>query len=468
MSTTQHALDDLNEFSAHHLRLLQASPPNTSESPEADSLSKGPESELPARLEGAYDAALTVRLLPGESGSALKSELKPYAPLLDVYYPSNQILSSPSSSSTLATFIANQLQGIFAEEQALLSSLLSSANAPQPAHTKALRADTIETLARRSTRIFKYAPTYHLTFSLFTPTAAPSDWDIESALEQYISPLLRSISFSNFTVDTQVQLYANFSPSIQQPEFDEERQAWTLRKEDLGGFINAAEWPLSPSIGEGPTINFILYVPSQDHTPLLIKENGGSHWLVPQWGGISILNSGSKDVKPHSVPTTLSNEMLRPVMFTFSQQLAQLIGLPDTPSSLPVRLSTLSRVHAASLIFSASSTLGALARLAKGLPSIAIPDTVASAVDETISHLHRACGDLRDGKFDTALVHARTAEVAVEKAFFEKSMVGQVYFPDEHKVAVYLPLLGPVAVPLVMSALKELKSLKRTEKVKTA
>lgn len=38
-------------------------------------------------------------------------------------------------------------------------------------------------------------------------------------------------------------------------------------------------------------------------------------------------------------------------------------------------------------------------------------------------------------------------------------MVGQVYFPDEHKVAVYLPLLGPVAVPLVMAALKEVKKI---------
>ena len=34
-------------------------------------------------------------------------------------------------------------------------------------------------------------------------------------------------------------------------------------------------------------------------------------------------------------------------------------------------------------------------------------------------------------------------------------MVGQVYFPEEHKVAVYLPLMGPVGVPLLMSALKE-------------
>ena len=55
-------------------------------------------------------------------------------------------------------------------------------------------------------------------------------------------------------------------------------------------------------------------------------------------------------------------------------------------------------------------------------------------------------------------------EEAAEKAFFEKSMVGQVYFPDEHKVAVYLPLLGPVGVPLVMSVLKELKAWRKRKR----
>jgi phosphatidylinositol glycan class S len=38
-------------------------------------------------------------------------------------------------------------------------------------------------------------------------------------------------------------------------------------------------------------------------------------------------------------------------------------------------------------------------------------------------------------------------------------MVGQVYFPDEHKVAVYLPLLGPIGVPLVVGLMKEVKRL---------
>ena len=47
-------------------------------------------------------------------------------------------------------------------------------------------------------------------------------------------------------------------------------------------------------------------------------------------------------------------------------------------------------------------------------------------------------------------------------------MVGQVYFPDEHKVAVYLPLLGPIGVPLVVGLLKELKRIAAGRKVKGA
>ncbi len=96
--------------------------------------------------------------------------------------------------------------------------------------------------------------------------------------------------------------------------------------------------------------------------------------------------------------------------------------------------------------------MGSLARLTLALPSISIPRSVADGVYTTIEHLRKACDGLGGQE---GLENARIAEEAAEKAFFEKSMVGQVYFPDEHKVAVYMPLLGPVAVPLVMSLVKE-------------
>jgi len=188
----------------------------------------------------------------------------------------------------------------------------------------------------------------------------------------------------------------------------------------------------------------------------MVKESHAISWLVPQWGGITILNPSSEPGTPKS-RSSLSKEAIRPAVLTFSHQLLSLLGAPESPSSFPLQLQTLTRVRAASLLLSASSTMGSLARLTVALPSIAIPENVAVAVDTTLSHLRATCVSLTEGRFNDALQHARIAEAEAEKGFFDKSMVGQVYFPDEHKVAVYLPLLGPVGVPLVMSALKEIK-----------
>ncbi|KAH8816588.1 phosphatidylinositol-glycan biosynthesis class S protein [Xylogone sp. PMI_703] len=412
LRTTQHALDDLNDFSAHHLRLQLSPPGNTSTI--ANSLTTDGANE---------DVALTIRLLPGTSTSA---DLQAYSPVLDVHYTPNQIPTSSSSSSSLATFIANKLRSIFAEEQAMIAYLLSTSSAPPERNPQALAPEVAESLSKWTTRSLKYSGTYHLTFSLFTPSSTPSSWDIEAALEEYMKPLLETLSvISNFTIDTQVQLYA--TPGV---------SGNVLKKEDLSGFINAAEWPLSPSIGGAPTINFILYVGNVQ------VEGGGKSWLIPQWGGVVIQN----DITD-----------LRPAMLTFSNQLLSLLGVPQT-GSLPLRLMTLMRVRSAGLLLKASGTLGSLARLTLALPSISIPRSVADGVYTTIEHLRKACDEL-GGK--GGLENARIAEEAAEKAFFEKSMVGQVYFPDEHKVAVYLPLLGPVGVPLIMGILKEVKGWRK-------
>ncbi|KAI9884604.1 MAG: hypothetical protein M1823_003624 [Watsoniomyces obsoletus] len=532
---TQHALDDLNDFSAHHLRLQLAEAANgTTNSDQAGYVSS----------DGLEDAGLVVKLIPGESGTTPQAILEAHSPTLNVVYSPNQAPSISSTASPLASFLAVQLQDIFAEEQAMIAYVLSkqstnnpssstsgstsSSNSPtasssngrssnRPASSETTTAD----VSRRITRAAKYAPTYHLTFSLFTPHAEPSSWAIDSAIRNHLQPLLQTLSaISNFTIDTQVQLYAKFSPSVREPEFENATQSWTLRRDDLAGFINAAEWPLSPSIGGAPTLNFVLYVPGPEHSPLTIagtaeggSNNGhgnGNSWLVPQWGSVFILNppppqSQEQEQQPEQpLPTQhhLTEELLHEPLQVFSTHLLALLGAPRSPTSLPLRLLTLTRLRCATLLLSASSTLGALARLTHALPSISIPPSVATHVEQAMDHLPATChllvqdndhnqnqnkpvlspttassktsssssigtktgsGNLlkmmKKNHPKDALRHARLAEHHAELAFFDKSMVGQVYFPDEHKVAVYLPLLGPVGVPLVVALVKEVKRI---------
>ena len=481
---TQHALDDLNEFPAHHLRLELAKTHQKRNSSQllTQRIISTEEQHRDTHAGLVEDVALTVKMSPTSGTASPTALLRPHSTELEVQYTQSQVPSIPSSSSSLAKFLATQLQGLFAEEQATIAHILGSQSTghqflnghpstPQSqlsstvcenrsGKRRSLPPELAARLPSRMTRSLKYAPTYHITLSLFTPSSAPSCWEIEAAIREYFEPLLDSISdISNFTVDTQVQLYASFSASVQQPEYDSERGVWTLREEDLSGFINAAEWPLSPSTGSGPTLNFVIYVPHQSNVPLVVQKSHATSWLIPQWGGVTILNPSKSSSESASYHHTLSKEAIQPALMTFSHQLLSFLGAPETPSSLPLQLRTLTRIRAASLLQSASSTMGSLACLTVALPSIAIPETVSSAVDRTLLHLRRTCDSLRNGEFSEALRNARIAESEAEKGFFEKSMVGQVYFPDEHKVAVYLPLLGPVAVPLIMSALKELKSM---------
>ncbi|OJK02992.1 hypothetical protein ASPACDRAFT_1879144 [Aspergillus aculeatus ATCC 16872] len=444
LRTTQHTLDDLNEFSAHHLR-LKLSNDNADEP-----------------LTEPADTALTVRLIPQDDLINPKSELQHDITQLDVFYSPNQIPPLSSSNPPLSAYIAGELQQLFTEEKAIIAQVLSNTHASTM--LSSVSPQLADSIAKRLRRSMKYADTYHLAFSLFTPGTEPSSWDIQAAVHDYITPLLQAFSpISNFTVDTQVQLYATFAPTAPAPEYDESHAAWTLKPEDLSAFINAAEWPLSPSIGPGPTINFILYVPDAAQSPLVVKDSLATSWVVPQWGGVVLLNPSNGTQLQH-----LSRDSLQAPFLTFSHQLLTLLGAPSTPAALPFRLQTLTRIRAASLLLSASSTMGSLARLTESLPSIPIPATVAASVATTLSHLTSACEHLRRGRFQAALADARIAETEAERSFFEKSMVGQMYFPDEHKVAVYLPLLGPIGVPLIVGLLKEVKKAIALRKARKA
>ncbi|KAF3918377.1 hypothetical protein ABW21_db0209503 [Orbilia brochopaga] len=458
LKTVQHSLDDANDFAAHkphHLRLRLAAK-------KAKSATEDPKSDNDENV------ACLLRLLP-DSRNGFNHTVHSSSRTVDIHYPPPSSSSQSSISAGLAKFVAEILELLFWQEQELIEHLLlpqtsnpGSLNAPSsqtvddsrdkktpPARPRALTAD----INRRMSRVVKYSPSYHLTFSLFTATSIPASWDIESAISQYLTPLLSALSsISNFTISTQVQYYASISSSVT-PTFDEELHGWTLKKEDLSSFINSAEWPLA-SISNDPNLNFILYIPHPSITPLLIPSALHSDsFLLPQWGGVTILNLDQNPAAHLSLAT------LKPTMETFATHLLALLGAPPHPASLPIRLDSLTRQRSAEVLVSASSTLGSLQRLVNALPSISIPTTVSTSVKDSIRHLSLACEELRKGSFVKALEMGRVAQEEAEKAFFERTMVAQVYFPDEHKLAVYLPLLGPVSVPLVLGVIREVKRI---------
>jgi len=64
---------------------------------------------------------------------------------------------------------------------------------------------------------------------------------------------------------------------------------------------------------------------------------------------------------------------------------------------------------------------------------------------------------------DTFGYSAQALKLA-SRAFFHPGMLGLLYFPAEHKYAVYTPLFASAMIPVVAATLRELAAWKKERK----
>lgn len=112
------------------------------------------------------------------------------------------------------------------------------------------------------------------------------------------------------------------------------------------------------------------------------------------------------------------------------------------------------------------STLKSLAQLVDEIPNMVVQDHISIKVRQSLDALSRVSQVLRQEDYVEALQYSIQAIELAEKAFFDPTMVSMLYFPNEHKYAIYMPLFVPISVPLVMALLKQLKQLKQQKNKK--
>ena len=97
-----------------------------------------------------------------------------------------------------------------------------------------------------------------------------------------------------------------------------------------------------------------------------------------------------------------------------------------------------------------------------------IRDEISLHVQEAIEYVLRAETDWAAARFTEASHWAAQSFDAAEKVFFEESILSRLYFPDDHKFAVYVPYFVPVMLPLLVGLVREGKAyhMKRREKMK--
>ncbi|KAL8292624.1 hypothetical protein RQP46_001236 [Phenoliferia psychrophenolica] len=101
-------------------------------------------------------------------------------------------------------------------------------------------------------------------------------------------------------------------------------------------------------------------------------------------------------------------------------------------------------------------TLKAIVDLVDELPNMRVGRDVQRGVRTALGELALAEVALSHSP-SLALSHAALARELASRAYFNPTMLALLYFPDEHKYAVYTPLFGPIAVPMLAALGKEFK-----------
>lgn len=91
------------------------------------------------------------------------------------------------------------------------------------------------------------------------------------------------------------------------------------------------------------------------------------------------------------------------------------------------------------------------------LPNLEIPQLIGDKVAAAKQHTAAALSAAAAGNYTRAMAAAREARICAEVAGSHHTIVSQHSYPEQHKVALYLPLFAPLALPLLSAFCSEVK-----------
>ncbi|KAJ4487670.1 phosphatidylinositol-glycan biosynthesis class S protein-domain-containing protein [Lentinula aciculospora] len=398
---------------------------------------------------------------------SLRDAIRVAASYLDVHINTGQDCSMSSTLLVFPGYAVLPGEKLYIEDRKLY----------YPSHAENLASTFTSLLATKmDRRAAQYSPRYRLSFTLLNEDGSAGQvitgWDIQQAIARHIYPITSALGIlHNFTIESQVQFHA---PLAFEPQSFSNEGTFGLTAENLTVFINSAEWVLSSSSSNDPVLHFVLFVPSATRRPLEILSPDGtpsssSAFLIPQWGGIVILNLPAPP--PNTLHLTLPE--LRSSFSSFSRQLSTLLGLPRLPPSIsysspsktalsPWQVDTLLRQRTRENVMRSHDTLRSTVTLVSRIDSMPVDEQVQAQVQGSLKALNELFAYARNNiTLNEMLAYSARALTLSSKAFFHPGMLAMLYFPTEHKYAVYTPLFASAMIPLLAAALREIAAWRK-------
>ncbi|KAK7070270.1 hypothetical protein SK128_014635 [Halocaridina rubra] len=350
----------------------------------------------------------------------------------------------------------------------LLKNMVINSLANKKAEGNKVLHDLKGSLRKEAMRQVPTEPGYDVTLTLMIPEPhfISVAWNARKAVEDYLKPFVSQLeSITKISIRSQVLYMTALSVS---PMWSSSYKHFALPQEQLPLTINAIEAKLGSYVRTRPSLHFVVYIPKQDQSPLHIHKSDGTpveenSFMVPRWGGVMIHNTPVPEANA-SMPYDVELDT-HWIMATVLTHLQKLLPVPHIKPSEGVlvlsasksceltgwELDGLARARVSSYLANIRITLQSLCELVGEISNMVISDEVGGWVWGAVEEWGECLTATREGRLKEATLYCSTSFIQADAAFFHPSMLALLYFPDNQKYAIYVPLFLPVSIPVILS-----------------
>lgn len=319
-----------------------------------------------------------------------------------------------------------------------------------------------------------------LTLLCPEPDKLQMSWNVQHLVRTYLRPMISKLgNLAEFNIGSQILYFSGVTVKPKKLNESESNSGFYLTHKQLSHVINPIESRLGSQISPNPTLNFVIYVTEERYRPLHIQKEDGTlsqtnTFLNPRWGAINIYNVDKQDNDSIDVPQkklldhTVMEKLIPQLRLLFGIEEPTLLSdvLVADPGDSAIRdweLDYLFRAKTFENIATSTNTLKSLADLLTKISNMVIKDEIANHLYTSVEAIKRSKQYLLIGDLEKALNYSHVAFRSSETAFFDPTLLELLYFPEDQKFAIYIPLFLPISLPLIMSFVGALKSYRKKQ-----
>mmetsp|Transcript_25516 Transcript_25516/g.73787 ORF Transcript_25516/g.73787 Transcript_25516/m.73787 type:complete len:454 (-) Transcript_25516:1263-2624(-) len=293
-------------------------------------------------------------------------------------------------------------------------------------------------------------------------------------VSEIIQPLLDQLSdITQFTIKTQTLAYGQLSSEAKTMMSN---NRYAIGSKDVRSFwsqhgnIISSSRRLSPKDERGSScyLDLIIYVPKKDRTPLSIADKGVSGvseaFLLPgKRGTVAIANLDLPNSDDSGSSGSSQEKMYAKAVLKATTYLMEYLRSATGLSLLEDKPDTLKREILRAKYEVALAEIRAVWNVIKGASRMRVSSESGEQIAACLENLQTAIDAVKSGDVSAALTATNAALTVTQKLATDGDMMEQMYFPQDHYLAVFTPLILPLLLPLLLGLVREYKRFKKLE-----